>query len=146
MAQKEEDKVVKTFFFIYIYCTWHDDTCNSDRTAYDKTVTDRAADSCRGCAGCGCFVFADHLRRFCRNDVVQLISAVLRSLGNSVVPLIFLGISSLLNIVFDILFVAVIPMGVGGAAFATVLAQIIVRRGLPALCMEDFADAADPQR
>ena len=53
------------------------------------------------------------------------ISAVLRSLGNSVVPLIFLGISSLLNIVFDILFVAVIPLGVGGAAFATVLAQVI---------------------
>ena len=44
---------------------------------------------------------------------------------DTVVPLIFLGISSLLNIVFDILFVAVIPMGVGGAAFATVLAQVI---------------------
>ena len=53
------------------------------------------------------------------------ISAVLRSLGNSVVPLIFLGISSLLNIIFDVLFVAVIPMGVAGAAFATVLAQLI---------------------
>lgn len=53
------------------------------------------------------------------------ISAVLRSLGNSIVPLIFLGISSALNVVLDILFVAVIPMGVGGAAFATVLAQLI---------------------
>ena len=53
------------------------------------------------------------------------ISAVLRSLGNSIVPLVFLGISSALNVVLDILFVAVIPMGVGGAAFATVLAQLI---------------------
>lgn len=53
------------------------------------------------------------------------ISAVLRALGNSIVPLIFLGISSALNVVLDILFVAVIPMGVAGAAIATVLAQLI---------------------
>ena len=53
------------------------------------------------------------------------ISAVLRSLGNSVVPLIFLIVASILNIVLDIVFVAWIPMGVAGAALATVLAQVI---------------------
>lgn len=53
------------------------------------------------------------------------ISAVLRSLGNSVVPLIFLIISSILNVVLDIAFVVWIPMGVAGAAIATVLAQVI---------------------
>ena len=53
------------------------------------------------------------------------ISAVLRSLGNSVVPLVFLIISSLLNIVLDVLLIAVIPLGVAGAALATVLAQAI---------------------
>ncbi len=53
------------------------------------------------------------------------ISSVLRSLGNSVVPLIFLIISSVLNIVLDIAFVVFIPMGVAGAAIATVLAQVI---------------------
>lgn len=53
------------------------------------------------------------------------ISAVLRSLGNSVVPLIFLIVSSLLNVVLDVAFVAWIPMGVAGAALATVLAQVI---------------------
>lgn len=53
------------------------------------------------------------------------ISAVLRSLGNSVVPLVFLIISSGLNVALDMLFVAVIPLGVGGAALATVLAQLI---------------------
>lgn len=53
------------------------------------------------------------------------ISAVLRSLGNSVVPLVFLIISSGLNVTLDMLFVAVIPLGVGGAALATVLAQLI---------------------
>lgn len=53
------------------------------------------------------------------------ISAVLRSLGNSVVPLIFLIVSSVLNIALDILLIAVIPLGVAGAAIATVLAQAI---------------------
>lgn len=53
------------------------------------------------------------------------ISAVLRSLGNSVIPLVFLGVSSALNIFLDWLFVAAVPLGVGGAAFATVLAQLV---------------------
>lgn len=53
------------------------------------------------------------------------ISAVLRSLGNSVVPLIFLILSSILNIFLDIAFIVCIPMGVAGAAIATVLAQVI---------------------
>jgi len=53
------------------------------------------------------------------------IAAVLRSLGNSVVPLIFLIISSILNVVLDIAFIVWIPMGVAGAAIATVLAQVI---------------------
>lgn len=53
------------------------------------------------------------------------ISAVLRSLGNSVVPLVFLIISSVLNVILDIAFVVWIPLGVAGAAIATVLAQVI---------------------
>lgn len=53
------------------------------------------------------------------------IAAVMRSLGNSVVPLIFLIVSSVLNVVLDILLIAVFPMGVAGAALATVLAQAI---------------------
>lgn len=52
-------------------------------------------------------------------------SAVLRALGNSVVPLLFLILSSVLNIFLDVVFVAWIPMGTAGAAFATVLAQLI---------------------
>lgn len=53
------------------------------------------------------------------------ISSVLRALGNSVVPLIFLIVSSVLNIALDVLFIAVIPLGVAGAALATVAAQAI---------------------
>ncbi len=57
--------------------------------------------------------------------VYNWIASVLRALGNSWIPLVFLGVSSGLNIVLDILFVAVLPFGVKGAAYATVLAQLI---------------------
>ena len=52
-------------------------------------------------------------------------SAVLRAMGNSVVPLIFLILSSILNVILDIAFVSWMPMGVAGAAFATVLSQLV---------------------
>lgn len=52
-------------------------------------------------------------------------ASVLRALGNSVVPLVFLIVSSVLNVFLDVVFVAWIPMGTAGAAFATVLAQMI---------------------
>ena len=52
-------------------------------------------------------------------------SAVLRGLGDSKTPLYFLIISTILNIGFDLLFVLVFGWGIGGVAFATVLAQAI---------------------
>ena len=61
----------------------------------------------------------------CCTMLYNWISSVLRSLGNSVVPLIFLIISSVLNIALDIAFIVWIPLGVAGAALATVLAQAI---------------------
>lgn len=57
------------------------------------------------------------------------ISSVLRSLGNPLVPLVFLGIACVLNVVLDVLLVAFTPLGVGGAAIATVLAQLISGAG-----------------
>ncbi len=52
-------------------------------------------------------------------------AAVLRSLGNSMIPLLFLILSSVLNVFLDVVFIAWIPMGTAGAAFATALAQLI---------------------
>ena len=52
-------------------------------------------------------------------------SGILRALGDSRRPLYFLIVSCVANVVLDLLFVAVIPMGVAGAAIATVLAQLI---------------------
>lgn len=55
----------------------------------------------------------------------NLISNLLRAMGDSRTPLYFLIISSLLNVALDILFIIPLGMGVGGAAWATVLAQLI---------------------
>lgn len=53
----------------------------------------------------------------------NLLSAIMRSLGDSRTPLVFLILSSVLNIIFDIVAILVLHMGVGGAAGATVLSQ-----------------------
>lgn len=55
----------------------------------------------------------------------NLISNILRALGDSRLPLIYLIISSLLNVVLDIVFIVPCGMGVGGAAAATVLSQLL---------------------
>ena len=55
----------------------------------------------------------------------NLISNILRALGDSRLPLIYLVFSSILNVILDIVFIVPFKMGVGGAAFATVLSQLI---------------------
>lgn len=52
-------------------------------------------------------------------------SGILRAVGDTKRPLYYLIFSCFLNIALDILFVAVLPLGVVGAALATVLAQLI---------------------
>lgn len=54
----------------------------------------------------------------------NLLSNVLRALGDSRLPLIFLMIACVINIILDIAFIAVFHMGVEGAAYATIIAQI----------------------
>ncbi len=74
----------------------------------------------------------------------HFLASVLRSVGNTLLPLVFLGISSLLNVVLDLLFVLGFGLGVGGAAWATVIAEagsavlIVVYfvRKQPQLCPE----------
>src|SRR5690606_19693523 len=53
----------------------------------------------------------------------NILSGILRGLGDSISALVFLLISTSLNVVLDILFVAKFNMGVGGVASATVIAQ-----------------------
>ncbi len=57
--------------------------------------------------------------------IYNLESGILRAVGDSVVPLVILIISAVLNICLDLLFVCGFQWGVKGAAWATVLAQLI---------------------
>ena len=78
----------------------------------------------------------------------NLLSGILRALGDSKTPLYFLILSALLNIGLDLFFIIVFHMGVAGAAYATVISQgvsgigclIYIVKKVPLLKMqaEDF--------
>lgn len=53
----------------------------------------------------------------------NVISGVLRGVGNANLPFLFVGVACVVNMIGDFLFVGVFRMGVAGAALATVLAQ-----------------------
>lgn len=55
----------------------------------------------------------------------NILSGIIRSLGDSRTPVYFLILSSLLNVVLDLAFIAGIGMGVEGAAYATVISQVV---------------------
>ncbi len=55
----------------------------------------------------------------------NMLSAILRALGDSKSPLIFLAISVVINVVLDLIFIIILKMGVAGAAYATVIAQAV---------------------
>ena len=58
-------------------------------------------------------------------SVYNMLSGILRGVGDSRSPLLFVGISTVFNIAGDILLVGVLGMGAAGAAIATVLAQLL---------------------
>lgn len=53
----------------------------------------------------------------------NVLSCILRGVGDSRTPLYFLIVSSMLNVVLDLLFVITFHMGVAGAGLATIIAQ-----------------------
>ena len=55
----------------------------------------------------------------------NILSGVLRGMGDSFYPLVYLVVACLLNIVLDVLFVARFDMGIAGVAWATIIAQAI---------------------
>ena len=50
---------------------------------------------------------------------------ILQAVGDSKHPLYYLILSSIINVVLDIVFITVFDMGVGGAAFATDISQVV---------------------
>lgn len=67
-------------------------------------------------------------------------ASVLRAIGNAVVPLLFLAVSAVLNVALDLCFVIVLRLDVGGAAFATVLAQFVSGIGILLYTLLRFPD------
>lgn len=68
--------------------------------------------------------------RICSAGIVviiayNVISGILRGVGNANLPLLFVGIACAVNIAGDLLFVGVFGMDVAGAALATILAQAV---------------------
>lgn len=55
----------------------------------------------------------------------NMLAGMVRAVGDSRTPVLFLAIASIINIVLDIVLITVIPMGVAGAAVATVIAQAV---------------------
>ncbi len=55
----------------------------------------------------------------------NMVSAVLRGMGDSKRPFLFICIASVINIVLDLLFIGVMNMGVAGAAWATIIGQAV---------------------
>ena len=55
----------------------------------------------------------------------NMLSGILRGLGEAIAPLIYLIIASLLNIVLNFVFIVVLGLGVFGAAIGTVIAQAL---------------------
>ena len=55
----------------------------------------------------------------------NMVSAVLRGMGDSKRPFLFIGIASGVNLALDLLFTGLLGMGVAGAAYATIIGQAV---------------------
>ena len=55
----------------------------------------------------------------------NMVSGVIRSLGDSKTPVVFLVLSSIINVVLDFFLILVCKMGVAGAGWATVTSQLL---------------------
>ena len=80
----------------------------------DKTILDACAEylliSLIGIAGMGYY---------------NILSGVIRGMGDSFSALVYLLVATVINIVLDVFFVANVGLGVAGVALATIIAQII---------------------
>lgn len=76
------------------------------------------------------FVEAENYYMICMSGLVfmfayNVISAILRGMGDSKRPLYFVLIATIVNIIFDIILVGPFKMGAAGAAYATIGAQAL---------------------
>lgn len=74
--------------------------------------------------------YAHHYLTICGAGLVftagyNMVSAVLRGMGDSKRPFLFIGIASAVNLVLDILFTGIFRWEVAGAAWATIIGQAV---------------------
>lgn len=55
----------------------------------------------------------------------NMLAGIIRSLGDSKTPVVFLAISSFINIILDVVLIYCFKTGVAGAAYATVISQLV---------------------
>lgn len=55
----------------------------------------------------------------------NLMSSILRGVGNSQAPMVFVGISTFINIILNLFFIGYLGLGARGAALATVISQAV---------------------
>ena len=55
----------------------------------------------------------------------NMTSGIMRSLGDSKTPVYFVTLAAVLNVVLDLLFILKFNMGVAGAAYATIISQLV---------------------
>ncbi len=55
----------------------------------------------------------------------NVVSAILRGMGDSKHPFVFISIAAILNLILDVIFVVGLGLGAGGAALATVISQAV---------------------
>ena len=76
------------------------------------------------------FTMAQEYMSICAGGFVftagyNLVSAILRGMGDSKRPFLFIGIASVVNLILDLLFTGVWGWGVAGAAWATIIGQAV---------------------
>ena len=68
----------------------------------------------------------------------NMIAGIQRALGDSRTPVIFLVIASVINIALDFVFIMFTPLGIAGAALATVISQLISGLGCLAVTVRRY--------
>ena len=66
-----------------------------------------------------------YMAGICAQIMYNMLSGILKAIGDSQRPLYVLFFTTCLNVVLDIIFVGPLKMGVSGAAYATVISQVV---------------------
>ncbi|MDR2606316.1 MAG: MATE family efflux transporter [Oscillospiraceae bacterium] len=132
-AAKVTGNMVLMFLAIGVFCTLILTLGNNAINSLMKVPTEEAlseANAYMFVCGCGTIFIMGY----------NVVSSILRGLGNSKAPLYFIAISCSVNILLDYVFVALLHMSAAGAALATIISQglslgigllYIKRTGLP---------------